>query len=291
MQPFESFDNLMWRLLRRVVEEDRFSVLDTLAPFRLAIENELGRTPEFAELDLTSAWQAGSLALADKAHQLLSVCPPLLPMLTAQVGNEQVKLLLNDADPKLQQRGLILVGDRYPKLVVAYVRKMMPCLTWQDLSEAVQAMYADVVADVRAGKFKPTGDLVPFLAAIVANKARDLRRRQIVREAVSFDEVVASLYDGSRDSTLDGPLEEREFRQLLDTAIALLPPKQRQAMESYVTHFPDSKSMNFLRQEVEKASGEDTTVEAVKRNLAVARQKVSEYLQTQGYVIGAGGEE
>jgi hypothetical protein len=285
-------DELMRSILEKVAGWDRASVPTALLPLRTDVEEDLRRrTPALAALDLTRAWERGTVVLGDKARGgRLSDRVLLADLLAVQVFDEQVKLLLTDPDHARQQLGLVLVEPRYKGPVAAVVRGRLPYLSPDDLADVWRDTVKNLVQTVRAGTFRPTGELVAYLATVACRRAIDMKRRQKVREALSLDEALASLVQASRDSTLDGPTEEEEFRQLLDTAISRLPAKQRQTMESYVTHFPNSMNMNFLRQEVVNASGEDTTVEAVKRNLAVGRRKVSEYLQTQGYTIGAGGE-
>jgi len=292
VQARRPFDELMRSVLEKVAGLDRASVSTALLPLRPDVENDVRRkTPALAALDLTQAWERGAVVLGDKARGgRLSDRLPLVDLLAVQVFDEQVKLLLADPDLGRQQLGLVLVEPRYKEPVAAVVRREFPYLTSHDLADVWGDTFKNMLQAVRAGTFRPSGDLVAYLAMIACRRAIDLKRRQKVREALSLDEALASLVRAPHESTFDGPTEEEEFRQLLDTAISLLPTKQRQTMESYVTHFPNSMNMNFLRQEVVNATGEDTTVEAVKRNLAVGRRKVSEYLQTQGYTIGAGGE-
>jgi hypothetical protein len=292
VQERRPFDELMRSVLEKVAGWDRASVPTALLPLRKDVEEDLRRrTPALAALDLTPAWERGTVVLGDKARGgRLSDRVLLADLLAVQVFDEQVKLLLTDPDHARQQLGLVLVEPRYKGPVAAVVRGKLPYLASHDLADVWRDTVKNLVQSVRAGTFHPEGELVAFLATIACRRAFDMKRRQKVRQALSLDEAIASLVQASRDSTLGGPTEEDEFRQLLGSAISRLPAKQRQTMESYVTHFPNSMNMNFLRQEVVNASGEDTTVEAVKRNLAVGRRKVSEYLQTQGYTIGAGGE-
>jgi len=285
-------DDPINNLLETAGDQERANVLAGLTPLRPDVEKDVrDKMPELGDLNLSRAWDAGAGVVADKARKgQLSDKLPLVQVLGLQVFDEQVKILLTDPDPARQQLGLRVIDPRYKYPVASVVRREFPDLTSHDLADVWSETFKDLLQAVRDGTFHPTGDLVSFLITVAKRRTIDLQRRQKVRKAISLDMAIASLVSGPRDSTVVAPNEEDEFRQLLDTAVEMLPPKQRLAMATFISHFPDSKDMGFLRQEVEKATGEDTTLEAVKRNLAVGRQKVSEYLQAMGYTIGAGGD-
>jgi hypothetical protein len=77
---------------------------------------------------------------------------------------------------------------------------------------------------------------------------------------------------------------------LIRDAVSALPRKQRVVLQAFLDHYPETKDMEVLRQEVSRMTGVEETLAAVKRALQEGRNKVRQLLEKKGYTFGKRGD-
>jgi hypothetical protein len=263
-------------------------VLSPNEQIRQAVEEALRhRYPLLEGVDLTEAWQAALRRLppARRSRQYLQRSKTELLFLFA--AEEAVRLLLTSDDVERQQRGVRIVAERYKDPVAVQVRERFPSLSSQRLAEVWCETFRDLLLTVRDGTFPAEGDLLSYLSSRALHRAAQRDRRRQPPQPPSLEEALLTF---AEHPTLQDATEQQRFLALLMMAIRQLPDGQRQALETYVAHFPSTQDLTFLRRQLVASTGEDTSLEAVERNLTLGRRTVSQILWSNGYPLDAGGD-
>jgi RNA polymerase sigma factor (sigma-70 family) len=121
--------------------------------------------------------------------------------------------------------------------------------------------------------FRGEAKLYTWLYRIMMNAVIHRSRKKKTRNAVSVDDVSETLV--SNELTPDGRMEKAETTRLIEEAIELLPPKQR---EVFLLRFYDE----LPYEEIAQAVG--TSVGGLKANYFHAVKKIGEYVQAKSTV-------
>jgi DNA-directed RNA polymerase specialized sigma24 family protein len=206
----------------------------------------------------------------------------------------QISLLLQ-SDGQGVRRALALADEHFRRPVAAVVRKSFPELPSEDLVDVCREAFLELCQSALDGRVDAQKSVFPLLCTMALRRATDLWRHRAV-EHRALSEVLGPIAralrgtgTGRRWQALDAT-DRKEVMQLIRTAIARLPPRQKLVMDAYVQGYPDTENMEALRQQVTGATGCEETVAAVKRALQEARQKVRAFLRDKGYDFGEGGQ-
>lgn len=121
--------------------------------------------------------------------------------------------------------------------------------------------------------FRGEAKLYTWLYRIMMNAVIHRSRKKKTRNAVNVDDVSDTLV--SNELTPDGRMEKAETTRLIEEAIELLPPKQR---EVFLLRFYDE----LPYEEIAQAVG--TSVGGLKANYFHAVKKIGEYVQAKSTV-------
>ena len=211
-------------------------------------------------------------------------------METSVFDEEETKLLLlGDADE--MEKGLDLIHQHLKKRVCWRVRHYLPGLKPEDLADCWQETLTAVFKAAREGRFDPDRAMGPYLVTIAQRKGIDLLRRQTTRDEAltAVGESLRATESGRQWQGLSGP-ERNEAMGLIRDAVSALPQKQRVVFQAFLDHYPETKDMEVLRQEVSRMTGVEETLVAVKRALQEGRNKVRQLLERKGYTFGKRGD-
>ena len=202
---------------------------------------------------------------------------------TANFDEEAVKiLLLGDAEEI--NDGLSLIDREFRPALSGWIRHRFPGIPSADIGELWGDTLLGLFKKIQAGRFDADRPLAPLLKRILRSRATDRVRRTEVADR-QFQAVAEHLRDNTTGAAWNAcaPIDRREILEGIRNAIRPLPPKQKLVMDVWVSNFPESGSMEFLRRAVSKETGEEETLAAVKRALQEARTKVREWLTERGY--------
>jgi DNA-directed RNA polymerase specialized sigma24 family protein len=206
----------------------------------------------------------------------------------------EITLLLADgaaADTENVKRGLDLVFRHWARPVLSIVRGIhtpaqLPAEDFQDLW---QDTIRDLALRVRGGGLRRDGSLFSLVCTIAKRLAARHVRRRAKRQTVPLIDELEDTRDRRRWADL-GPLERAEVLELMQAAIPTLPSKAGTVIEIFIRHFPESASMERLRQMVSAVTGREETLAAVKRGLQDAREGLRNHLRRKGYDFRTGGD-
>jgi DNA-directed RNA polymerase specialized sigma24 family protein len=191
---------------------------------------------------------------------------------------EAVRILLIGDSEEIGQ-GLNLVDRHFRMTMSGWVRSQFPGLSSADLADIWQETLSGLFKRVRQQQFDADQPLLPLLRAIARNQAISRTRR-----LKTDDQLLAAIAEslrvteiGDRWSQLD-ELVRRETLECIRRHIRELPYKQRLVIQSFIGGFPETESMELLRQNVSKITGKEETLASVKRALQEARRKFRELL-------------
>jgi len=125
---------------------------------------------------------------------------------------------------------------------------------------------------------------VPLLRTFMVRRAIERRRRN-VKEDIILQELANRLRGSNIGAWWQqlSSLDRHDLLAHISRIIATLPQRQRQVCQTFVDHFPETTSMNRLRQLVELEHGGPVSHAAVERALQEARKKVRVIFAEYGF--------
>jgi hypothetical protein len=185
----------------------------------------------------------------------------------ARTGDETLRLLEGIGGRPLQR----------------WLKRCYPGLQPEDLADVWAETLLAAVRAARQGRLHVDQPLWRWLCRVGRARAIDLLRRRGVRLSAleGLQHIAGPAAYGGREASWEVCC--RELRDLLATAIAGLPSRQRSVLQAYVEHFPDTGQTEYLRRRVADARGEAVTRAAVKRALQEGRARLRCLLRNHGY--------
>ena len=175
--------------------------------------------------------------------------------------------------------------------ICAWVRKRYyPGMSADDLADMWQDTMRELLKQVRDGKYDGDRAVFSDLCQIISRNTIDLRRKHKTRDRV-LDDIGKALIGtraGDRWKTASAAVR-KEILELIRQEAAKLPEKQRQTLEAFIAHFPESRNMQTLRQFTSELTEREETLAAVKGAFAVARRKLRAVLTRKGYGFAQSG--
>ena len=175
--------------------------------------------------------------------------------------------------------------------ICAWVRKRYyPGMSIDDTADMWQDTMRELLKQVRDGKYDGDRAVFSDLCQIISRNTIDLQRKHRTRDRV-LDDIGKALMGtraGDRWRTASAA-ERKEILELIRQEAAKLPEKQRQTLEAFIAHFPESQNMQALRQFTSELTGQEETLAAVKGAFAVARRKLRAVLKRKGYGFAQSG--
>lgn len=202
---------------------------------------------------------------------------------TAQFDEEAVKILLLGSAEEIND-GLYLIDREFRRALSGWIRHRFPGIPSADVGELWGDTLLGLFKKIKAGRFDADRPLVPLLKRILRARATDR-----VRRAGSADRQLQALAESLRDTPTGSAwnayalIDRKKILEGIRNAIRPLPPRQKLVMEVWVSNYPESESMEFLRRAVSIETDQEETLAAVKRALQEARIKVREWLTERGY--------
>jgi DNA-directed RNA polymerase specialized sigma24 family protein len=216
-------------------------------------------------------------------------------MTTASAASEEALQDCLRADP---DRAIALLHEWYALQIARYLKRV----TWsllgpEDLKDAYQETLRAVLERVRAPGFDPRRPL-RLVYAIARRKGTDFLRRRGHRPNTNEDAILHLVAADLKETDLGfawkkrmGPVEAKEFREVLLKAVAVLPERQRLVARVFIDHFEEFRERDTyqpLARAVSAVTGEPENVAAVKSAWRAARATLAEELARRGYPIAEG---
>jgi DNA-directed RNA polymerase specialized sigma24 family protein len=206
----------------------------------------------------------------------------------------EITLLLTGgaaADTAKVKQGLELVFRNWARPVFSILRGLHPSsdLPAGDFPDLWQETIRDLTLRVRRGELREEGSIFSLVCTIARRRAaRHIHRRRQRQTVQLLDDLEDS--QGRRRWADLSDLERAEVFELMGGAIPTMPPKAGKVIEIFIKHFPESESMERLRELVSAATGREETLAAVKRGLQDAREGLRDRLRRRGYDFRRGGD-
>jgi hypothetical protein len=148
--------------------------------------------------------------------------------------------------------------------------------------QAREGSLARILEDARDGPLS-TDEVVSVRVFRIARcRAIDLLRR-ITRH---HDILIGHIGEALRDTSLGeqwgslSPGDRGEILRRIHDAVETLPSKQRLVLQTYVEHYPESNNMKVLQANVSARTGQEETLDSIKRALQEGRVKIRKILCT-----------
>jgi hypothetical protein len=207
--------------------------------------------------------------------------------------DEQIRLLLTGVTEGELRDGFALIDKHLRDPICGWLRvNYYAGITAEELADLWQETLAELLKQVRAGKYIGERKVFTDLCRIISTNAIDQRRRHKSRDRLvqAIGEALRGTQTGQKWKDAD-PVARREVQRLIREAGANLPEKQRQVLEAFLANFPESQDMQELRRFTSQLTGVEETVASVKGNLREARQKLRGILTRKGYGPNKSGED
>jgi DNA-directed RNA polymerase specialized sigma24 family protein len=214
-------------------------------------------------------------------------------MAKAQEHDETIQLLLSCGNEAEIREGFTLIDKHLRDPICGWLRaNYYPGVSADDLADLWQETLAELLKQVRSGKYTGERKVFTDLCRIISTNAIDQRRRHKSRDKLvqAVGEALRETQTGQKWKDAD-PVARREVKRLIREAAATLPEKQRQVLEAFVANFPESRDMHELRRFTSELTGKEETVASVKGNLREARQKLRGILRRKGYGPNKSGDD
>jgi DNA-directed RNA polymerase specialized sigma24 family protein len=186
---------------------------------------------------------------------------------------------------------LTLINNRLRNRLCGWLRKRFRRLRSDDLASAWADTLLGVLQAIRAGRFDANRPVLPWICRIAYARAVDRGRRAHCHQKTleNYGQMLRETGIQRHEMAI-GPDEQHEVVGLVHEAIAMLPTRQQLVLQVFVEHYPESRAMEVLRDEVGARTGRVETLAAVKRALQEARATVRTFLRRKGYSIGQRGD-
>lgn len=204
-----------------------------------------------------------------------------------------IQLYLSCGDDSEIREGFALIDKHLRDPICGWLRvNHYPGISAEDLADLWQETLAELLKQVRAGKYTGERKVFTDLCRIISTNAIDQRRRHKSRDRLmhAVGEALRETQTGQNWKDAD-PVARREVQRLIREAAATLPEKQRHVLEAFIANFPESRDMQELRRFTSELTGEEETVASVKGNLREARQKLRGILRRKGYGPNKTGDD
>jgi DNA-directed RNA polymerase specialized sigma24 family protein len=211
----------------------------------------------------------------------------------AQEHDETIQLLLSCGNDAEIREGFTLIDKHLRNPICGWLRvNYYPGISVDDLADLWQETLAELLKQVRAGKYTGERKVFTDLCRIISTNAIDKRRRHKSREKLmqAVGEALRGTQTGQKWKDAD-LVARREVQRLIREAAATLPEKQRQVLEAFIANFPESQDMQKLTRFTSELTGVEETVARVKGNLREARQKLRGILRRKGYGPNKSGDD
>jgi len=211
----------------------------------------------------------------------------------AQEYDDDIKLMLSCGDDADIRDGFTLIDKHLRDPICGWLRvNYYPGISADDLADVWQETLAELLIQVRAGKYTGERKVFTDLCRIISTNAIDQRRRHRSRDKLmhAVGEALRGTQTNQKWTEAD-PIVRREVLRLIREAAATLPEKQRQVLEAFVANFPESQEMQELRRFTSELTGAEETVASVKGNLREARKKLRGILRRKGYGPTESGDD
>lgn len=206
---------------------------------------------------------------------------------------DEISILLIGNEEE-QNEAVRLIDKHLRRPIVAKIRRSAIGLPSADLPDVYQEVLLDVLEAARKGQYDPDRSLLPFIFTVAYRRAIDRVRKisgKQVAEAELLDAITESLADtkvGEAWREVIAREEGRKMMEVIRNTIAKMPARQRQVASVVIERFPDTATLQEIRQEILGRTGEQLTVVAVKRARQEARKKIREQLVLGGYMERSG---
>jgi DNA-directed RNA polymerase specialized sigma24 family protein len=206
----------------------------------------------------------------------------------------EIALLLADGaggDKEKAKRGLELVYQLWGRPILSLLRAVhAPSeLSKEDFWDLWHETMHQLAVRIRNGGLRREGSLFSLVTMIAKRlAARHVHQCTTRRTAPLFDEL-----EDTRDGRGWADLNQFEREELLELAQRIIPtlsPKIRTVIQVFIRHFPETESMERLRERVSEVTGREETLAAVKRALQDAREGLRSHMQRKGYDFRTGGD-
>lgn len=199
--------------------------------------------------------------------------------------DEDIRLRLVAGGDGDIREAFVIIDRQYRVPICAWVRKhYYPGMSVDDLAEMWQDTMMELLKKVRDGKYAGEQRVFSDLCQIISRNTIDLRRKHRTRERVLDDigKTLSGTLTGERWKDAH-PEQRLEVLELIRQEGTTLPEKQRQVLEAFIAHFPETEDMQALRRYTSELTGKEETLAAVKGAIAVVRRKLRAVLKRKGY--------
>jgi len=193
-------------------------------------------------------------------------------------------------DTEKVKRGLTLVFQHWARPVFAILRgNYSPAeLPPGDFPDLWQDTIRDLTRLVWQGGVRKEGSLFSLVCTITRRRAERHVKWRASHQTVNLVDDLEVSCDRRPWADLNGS-ERNEVFELMRAAIPTLPPKAGIVIRVFIEHFPETESMERLRELVSKVTCKEETLAAVKRGLQDGREALREVLRRKGYEFRTGG--
>ena len=214
-------------------------------------------------------------------------------MAKAQDHDEEIRLRLTGVNETEIREGFTLLDKHLRDPICGWLRvNYYPGISAEDLADLWQETLAELLQEIRAGKYTGERKVFTDLCRIISTNAIDQRRRHKSRDKLmhAVGEALRGTQAGQKWKEAD-LVALREVQRLIREAAASLPERQRVVLEAFIANFPESQDMQELRRFTSELTGREETVASVKSNLREARQKLRGILRRKGYGPNKSGDD
>jgi len=211
----------------------------------------------------------------------------------AQDHDEEIRLRLTGVNETEIREGFTLLDKHLRDPICGWLRvNYYPGISAEDLADLWQETLAELLQEIRAGKYTGERKVFTDLCRIISTNAIDQRRRHKSRDKLmhAVGEALRGTQAGQKWKEAD-LVALREVQRLIREAAASLPERQRVVLEAFIANFPESQDMQELRRFTSELTGREETVASVKSNLREARQKLRGILRRKGYGPNKSGDD
>lgn len=211
---------------------------------------------------------------------------------------ERIKTLLA-GDAKAIASGLNWLDQHYRHRIAGFVRRRCRTLSPDELAEVWQETLLSLYRMIASGNFTPDGALEGLLRILAMRRGQDRLRRN----ATWTRPITVQLQQLQEPQLIEKwlgltALQRQELVELICESIDRLPPRQHTVWRVYVAHYPESSQLDYLTEEVRKATAEQQVQQnleiqdnsadlpskkAVSGALYAGRKKIREDLRRKGY--------
>jgi RNA polymerase sigma factor (sigma-70 family) len=179
--------------------------------------------------------------------------------------------------------GLALLHQHLEVRLCAWIGESFPGLLPEDLADVWSDALLGVLQAVRQQRFQGDRSLFPWLCRIARARAIDQLRRQRSRTERLTWRIHLPLIPIRASQRLPRGVVAHELSILIQQAVERLPARQRLVLRLFLEHYPATRQVRVLCQEVSQATGVQPSPSSIRRALQEGRRKVQIFLRRKGY--------